>query len=93
MIKEQSRVILVNYKDNYDTTTTTANNSMGFDLSAIQSCVYQKGAAATHSFRVKMSRMNNQADLEHALSSSFFNDCQCFHVFHGFMESLAEIVN
>ena len=30
--------ILVNYKDKYDTTTTTENNSMGFDLSAIQSC-------------------------------------------------------
>ena len=38
MIKKQSMVILVNYKDNYDTTTTTANKSMGFDLSAIQSC-------------------------------------------------------
>ena len=34
-------VILVNYKDSYDTTTTTANKSMGFDLSAIQSCIIQ----------------------------------------------------
>merc|ERR1719369_1325943 len=33
-------VIFVNYKDNYDTTTTTtANKVMGFDLSAIQSCL------------------------------------------------------
>ena len=31
-------VILVNYKDNYDTTTTTAKKSMGFDPSAKQSC-------------------------------------------------------
>ena len=38
MIQKQSMVILVNYKDNYDTTTTTTNKSMGFDLSAIQSC-------------------------------------------------------
>ena len=30
--------ILGNYKNNYDTETTTANNSMGFDPSAIQSC-------------------------------------------------------
>ena len=30
--------ILNNYKNNYDTETTTANNSMGFDHSAIQSC-------------------------------------------------------
>ena len=33
-------VIFVNYEDNNDTTTTAANNSMGFDLSAIQSCLY-----------------------------------------------------
>ena len=31
-------VIVVNYKSNYDTTTTSANKSMGFDLSEIQSC-------------------------------------------------------
>ena len=30
--------ILGNYENNYDTETTTANNSMGFDPSAIQSC-------------------------------------------------------
>ena len=36
MVQKQSMVILVNYKENYD--TKTANNSMGFDLSAIQSC-------------------------------------------------------
>ena len=33
-------LILGNYKDNYDTATTTANKSMGFDLSAIQFCIY-----------------------------------------------------
>ena len=38
MIQKQSMAIIVNYKDKHDTTTTTANNSMGFDLSAIQSC-------------------------------------------------------
>ena len=38
MIKKQSLIILVNYKDNYDKTTTTANKSMVFDVSAIQSC-------------------------------------------------------
>ena len=32
--------ILGNYENNYDTETTTANNSMGFDPSAIQSCLY-----------------------------------------------------
>ena len=35
-------VILVNYIDNYDTTTTTttiSNRSVGFDLSEIQSCI------------------------------------------------------
>ena len=32
-------VILLRYKDNYDTATTAANKSMGFDLSAIQSCL------------------------------------------------------
>ena len=32
-------VILVNYKDNYDTATTAANKSMGFDLGAIHSCL------------------------------------------------------
>ena len=32
--------ILGNYKNNYDTETTTANNSMGFDPIAIQSCYY-----------------------------------------------------
>ena len=32
--------ILGNYKTNYDTETTTANNSMGFDPSAIQSCSF-----------------------------------------------------
>ena len=31
--------ILVDYKDNYDTIKTTENKSMGFDLSAIQSCL------------------------------------------------------
>ena len=31
--------ILGNYKNNFDTETTTANNSMGFDPSAIQSCL------------------------------------------------------
>ena len=30
--------ILDNYKSNYDTKTTTANNPMGFDPGAIQSC-------------------------------------------------------
>ena len=30
--------IFGNYKDNYDTATAATNNSMGFDLSAIQSC-------------------------------------------------------
>ena len=39
MKQEQSMVVLVDYKDNYDTATMTANKSMGFDLSAIQSCV------------------------------------------------------
>ena len=39
LIQKQSIVILVNYKDNYDTATTIANKSMGFDLSAIQSCL------------------------------------------------------
>ena len=29
-----------NYKNNYDTETTTANKSMGFDPSAIQSCKF-----------------------------------------------------
>ena len=38
MKQKQCMVILVNYKDKYDTTTTAANNSKGFDLSAIQSC-------------------------------------------------------
>ena len=42
MKQKQSMVIFVNYKDNYDKTTTTANNSMGFDLSAIQSCLTLK---------------------------------------------------
>ena len=44
MKQKQSMVIFVNYKDNYDTTTTTANKSMGFDLSAIQSFnnIYRK---------------------------------------------------
>ena len=41
MKQKQSMVIFVNYKDKYDTTTTTANKSMGFDLSAIQSCYAQ----------------------------------------------------
>ena len=31
--------ILGNYKDNYDIATTATNDSMGFDLSAIQSCL------------------------------------------------------
>ena len=35
MIQKQSMVILVSYKDNFDTKTITANKSMGFDLSAI----------------------------------------------------------
>ena len=36
MKQKQSMVIFVNYKDNYDTTTTTtANKSVGFDLNAI----------------------------------------------------------
>ena len=40
MIQKQSMVILVNYEENYDTTTTTTvENSMCFDLSAIQSCL------------------------------------------------------
>ena len=30
--------ILGNYENNFDTETTTANNSMGFDPSAIQTC-------------------------------------------------------
>ena len=42
MIKKRSMIILFNYKDNYDTTTTAANKSMGFDLSAIQSCLSPK---------------------------------------------------
>ena len=37
-MKQKQSGYQVNYKDNYDTTTTTANKSMGFDLSAIQSC-------------------------------------------------------
>ena len=36
--QKQSMVILVNYKNKYDITITTANKSIGFDLSAIQSC-------------------------------------------------------
>ena len=39
MMQKQSMVILVNYKDNYDTVTTIANKSMGFDLSATPSCI------------------------------------------------------
>ena len=41
MKKKKSMVIFVNFKDNYDTTTTTANKSMGFDLSVIQSCIVE----------------------------------------------------
>ena len=37
--------ILGNYKNNYDTETTTANNSMGFDPSAIQSCNFENVSA------------------------------------------------
>ena len=37
MKQKQPMVIFVNYKDNYDTTTTTANKSIGFDLGVIQS--------------------------------------------------------
>ena len=41
MIHKQSMVILVNYyKDNYNITSTTANKSMAFDPSAIQSCFF-----------------------------------------------------
>ena len=40
MKQKQSMVVLVDYKDNYDTATMTANKSMGFDLSAIQSCFF-----------------------------------------------------
>ena len=32
-------VILVNFKDNYNTAITTASKSLDFDLSATQSCV------------------------------------------------------
>ena len=32
-------VNLGNFKDNFDTETTTANKSVGFDLSATQSCI------------------------------------------------------
>ena len=39
MKQKQSIVIFVKYKDNNDTTTTTANKSIGFDPSAIQSCL------------------------------------------------------
>ena len=35
-------LILGNFKNIYETETTTGNNSMGFDLSAIQSCVVLK---------------------------------------------------
>ena len=38
LLKKQSLIIIVvNYKDDYDKTTTTAKKSMGFDLSVIQS--------------------------------------------------------
>ena len=33
-IQKRSMVILVNYEDNYDTATTTANKLVSFDLSA-----------------------------------------------------------
>ena len=33
------RITLGEYKENYDTATKTANKLMGFDLSAIQSCL------------------------------------------------------
>ena len=46
MKPKQSMVILVNFKDNYDTTTTSANKSTGFDLSAIQSCFTTKQSIA-----------------------------------------------
>ena len=36
MIQKQSMVILVNFKDNYDTMTTTETNQWVFDL--LQSC-------------------------------------------------------
>ena len=36
-------VILGDYKNNFDTGTTTANKSMGFDPSAIQSCLHHVG--------------------------------------------------
>ena len=38
MEQKQSMAILVNYKDNNDMATIIANKSLGFDLSAIQSC-------------------------------------------------------
>ena len=43
MLQKQSSVILANYTDNYDAATTTANKSMGFDPSVIQSCFYENG--------------------------------------------------
>ena len=38
-LQKQFMAILDNYKENYDTGTTTTNKSMGFDPSAIQSCL------------------------------------------------------
>ena len=35
-----TRSILGNYKNNNDIETTTANKSVGFDPSAIQSCLF-----------------------------------------------------
>ena len=43
--------ILSNYKNNYDTETTAANNSMGFDPSAIQQVVNESRTSGVQTLK------------------------------------------
>ena len=46
-------VIFVNYKGNYEITTTTANKSIGFDLSATQFCILLEVHSSSKKIQVK----------------------------------------
>ena len=55
-LRQQSLSILDNYKNNYDTGTTTTNKSVGFDPSAIQSCFYFKNGDVSRKLKLNILR-------------------------------------
>ena len=67
LIKKKCMVTVGKYKDNYDTATKPANKSMGFDSSAIQSCLFLLLESTRQPRKKIYQYIRNQESMKHSL--------------------------